>query len=495
MDRIVECVPNFSEGRKAETVEALVAAIRSVSGCVVLDQQSDADHNRTVITFVGTPEAVAEAAFVAAREALQRIDLTTHRGEHPRVGATDVIPFVPIRKVSIEDCVQIAREVGRRLAEELRIPVFLYEHAASAPFRRRIEDIRREDLEGLAERMRMDPRWAPDFGDARLHRTAGATVVGARRPLIAYNVNLASQDLNIAKAIAQTVRESDGGLRSVKAVGISLKSRGIVQVSMNLTNYEETPVYVAFEAVKAEGLKRGVAVQSSEVIGLIPEDAVAQIAGHFLQLEKFETEQVLEARMMQALTQDLSAMISPFLEAVSAPMPGPGGASVAATAAACAVSLGVMVSEVLLHDEAQAPKKEAIQETRKVFSRLRDNLHAAVREDAQAYAGLLEAYKRSKLDPDRPAAIQQAMDAAIAVPLAILEWSVEGMEALRQFIPSASEHLATDLKVGALLAQAAGHAAIAVIKTNLASVKDDPRGPSLLKNLASFEQRLAIASR
>ena len=491
MDRIVECVPNFSEGRNEDTIEALLSAIRSVSGVVLLDRQSDADHNRTVITFVGAPEAVGEAAFVAAREALQRIDLTTHRGEHPRVGATDVIPFVPIRKVSIEDCVQIAREVGRRLAEELRIPVFLYEHAASAPFRRRIEDIRREGLEGLAERMRMDPRWAPDFGDARLHRTAGATVVGARRPLIAYNVNLASQDLNIAKAIAQTVRESDGGLRSVKAVGIALKSRGMVQVSMNLTNYEETPVHVAFEAVKSEGLKRGVAVHSSEVIGLIPEDAVAQVAGHFLQLEKFETEQVLEARMMQALTQDLSAMISPFLEAVSAPMPGPGGASVAATAAACAMSLGVMVSEVLLHDKPQAPK-EAIQEMRKVFARLRDNLHVAVREDAQAYAGLLEAYKRSKLDPDRPLAIYQAMDGAIAVPLAILQWSVEGMEALRQFIPSASEHLATDLKVGALLAQAAGYAAIAVIKTNLASVKDDPRGPGILQTLASVEQRLAV---
>src|SRR5207237_594694 len=194
------------------------------------------------------------------------------------------------------------------------------------------------------------------------------------------------------KAIAQAVREWDGGLRSVKAVGISLKSRGIVQVSMDLTNPDERPVYVAFEAVKAEGLKRGVAVQSSEVIGLIPEDAVAQIAGHFLQLEKFETEQVLEARMMQALTQDLSAMISPFLEAVSAPMPGPGGASVAATAAACAVSLGVMVSEVLLHAEAKAPKNEAIQETRKVFARLLDNLHAAVRDDAQAYISLFEEY-------------------------------------------------------------------------------------------------------
>jgi glutamate formiminotransferase / formiminotetrahydrofolate cyclodeaminase len=491
MDRIVECVPNFSEGRKAETVEALVTAIRSISGSVVLDRQSDADHNRTVITFVGTPEAVAEAAFVAAREALQRIDLTTHRGEHPRVGATDVIPFVPIRGVSIEDCVHIAREVGRRLAEELRIPVFLYEHAASAPFRRRIEDIRREGLEGLAERMRMDPRWAPDFGDAKLHRTAGATVVGARRPLIAYNVNLASQDLNIAKAIAQTVRESNGGLRSVKAVGIALKSRGMVQVSMNLTNYEETPVHVAFEAVKSESLKRGVAVHSSEVIGLIPEDAVSQVARHFLQLEKFETEQVLEARMMQALTQDLSAMISPFLEAVSAPMPGPGGASVAATAAACAVSLAVMVSEVLLHDEAQAPKKEAIQETRKVFARLRDNLHAAVREDAQAYAGLLEAYKLSKLDPDRPQAIRQAMDAAIAVPLAILQWSVEGMEALRPLIPTVAPHLATDLQVGVTLTQAAGMSAITVIRTNLQSLQGDPRVPELLTRLAAFEERLS----
>ena len=276
----------------------------------------------------------------------------------------------------------------------------------------------------------------------------------------------------------------------MKAVGIPLKTRGMVQVSMNLTNYQDTPVHVAFEAVKSEALKLGVEVHSSEVIGLIPEGAVAQAAGHFLQLEKFQTEQVLEARMMQALTQDLSAMVSPFLAAVSARMPGPGGASVAAMTAACGTSLGVMVSEVLLNDDQQASKKETFQQARKILTRLRDNLHAAVREDAQAYAGVLEANKRSKLDPDRAAAIQQAMALAIAVPLAIIEWTVEGREALRQLMPSASEHLATDLKVGSLLAQAAGYAAILVVRTNLESLKGDPRIPELLNNLASFEKQL-----
>src|SRR3989338_6976611 len=295
MNRLVECVPNFSEGRKPETVDALAAAISSVPGVVLLDRQSDADHNRSMLTFMGSPEAVAEAAVRAAGGALHRIDLTTHRGEHPRGGATDVLPFVPIRGVTMDDCVHLARTVGRRLAEELHIPVFLYEHAAKSPFRTRIEDIRRGGLEELGELMRTSPEWAPDFGDAKLHRTAGATIVGARRFLIAYNVNLASIGLDLAKAIALKVRASNGGLPSVKAVGIDLKTRGCVQVSMNLTNYEETPVHAAFEAVKAEAAGRGVAVCSSEVIGLIPEAAVAQVAEHYLMLESFSISQVLEA--------------------------------------------------------------------------------------------------------------------------------------------------------------------------------------------------------
>jgi len=301
MDCLVECVPNFSEGRKAETVDALAAAICSVPGVALLDRQSDTDHHRSVLTFIGPPEVVAEAAFRATEQALHRIDLRTHHGEHPRVGATDVIPFVPISGVTMDDCVHLARTVGHRLAEALRIPVFLYGYAAKVPFRAHVEDIRRGGLSELAERMRTDPDWAPDFGDAKLHRTAGATIVGARRFLIAYNVNLASTDLDLAKAIALKVRASNGGLPSVKAVGIALQSRGCVQVSMNLTNYEETPLHVAFEAVKAEAAQQGVSIRSSEVIGLLPEAAIAPIVARDLMLESFSMSQSLETRIAQAL--------------------------------------------------------------------------------------------------------------------------------------------------------------------------------------------------
>jgi len=490
MDRIVECVPNFSEGRNAKTIDALVTAIRSVPGVIVLDCQSDADHNRTVLTFVGPPDGVAEAAFFAAREALHRIDLTTHRGEHPRVGATDVIPFVPIRGVTMEDCIHLARIVGHRLAEELHIPIFLYEHAAKAPFRTRIEDIRRGGLEELAERMRMNPEWAPDFGDAKLHRTAGATIVGARRPLIAYNVNLASTNLDVARAIGHTVRASNGGLPSVKAVGIALKTRGLVQVSMNLTNYEETPVHKAFEAVKSEAAKHGVSVHSSEVIGLIPEAAVAQVAGHYLQLENFKTDQVLEARLAQALSHDLSATVGPFLEAVSAPSPTPGGGSVAAMAGAAAMSLGIMVAGRLIEGESHPGKAAELQKQRDRLIHLRDRLQAAIREDADAYTEVIQASKRLKVDPERERAIQQALILATAVPLAVTELAIEGMEALQGLVPLTKSPLATDLNVGILLAQVAGEGALGTAKTNLDSLKNDPRVPDMLKRLVPFEERL-----
>ncbi len=490
MDRLVECVPNFSEGRKPETIDALVAAIRSVPGVVLLDRQSDADHNRSVLTFVGPPESVAEAAFRAAEQALHRIDLTTHRGEHPRVGATDVIPFVPIRSVTMDDCVHLARIVGRRLAEELHIPVFLYEHAAKTPFRTHIEDIRRGGLEELAERMRMNPEWAPDFGDAKLHRTAGATIVGARRPLIAYNVNLAAIDLDLAKAIALKVRASNGGLPFVKAVGIDLKSRGCVQVSMNLTNYEETSVHEAFEAVKAEAAGHGVAVHSSEVIGLIPEAAVAQVAAHYLMLENFSMSQVLEARMAQGLTQDVSATVGPFLEAVSAPHAAPGGGSMAAMTGAAAMSVGVMVSGRLLEKETRLDKAAALRARHDLLIQLRDRLQAAIREDAEAYDAVLRNAKRPMIDPGRDAALKDALSVAIAVPLAITELAVQGMEALLALIPLATPPMAADLKAGIFAAQAAGEGALACVKANLDSLKDDPRVPDLLKQLAPFENRL-----
>ncbi|TAL08878.1 MAG: glutamate formimidoyltransferase [Nitrospirae bacterium] len=490
MTRLVECVPNFSEGRKPGTIDALVTAIRAVPGVVLLDRQSDADHNRSVLTFIGPPEAAAEAAFRAAEQALHRIDLTTHRGEHPRVGATDVIPFVPIRGVTMEDCAHLARTVGRRLAEELHIPVFLYERAAKVPSRTHIEDIRRGGLEELGERMRTSPEWAPDFGDAKLHRTAGATIVGARPVLIAYNVNLATIDLDLAKAIAHKVRASNGGLPSVKAVGIDLKSRGCVQVSMNLTNYEETPVHAAFAAVKAEAARHGVAVSGSEVIGLIPEAAVSQVAAHHLMLENFSMSQVLEARMAQALTQDVSATVGPFLEAVSAPQAAPGGGSVAALAGAAAMALGVMVSGRLLEKETLPDKTADLRAKRDVLIQLRDRLQTAIREDAEAYGAVLRNSRRPAIDPERSAALTDALSVAIAVPLAITEWAVAGMQVLRALIPLAPPPMAADLKAGVFAAQAAGEGALVCVKANLDALKDDPRVPELLKRLGPFEKRL-----
>ncbi len=303
--RIVECVPNFSEGRNEATVRALTEAVRAVPGVALLDQTMDPDHHRAVLTFAGAPEAVVEAAFHAAKTAAARIDLRAHQGEHPCVGATDVIPFVPIRGVTMRDCVELARTVGRRIGEELKIPVFLYEQAATRPDHARLETIRLGGLTGLAHRMETDPDWTPDFGPPRLHPTAGATAVGARRILVAFNVNLKTNDLGIAKAIAKTVRQSSGGLAHVKAIGVPLASRGHVQVAMNLVNIDDTPVHVAFEAVRREAEQRGVQVAGSELIGLLPRQAMLQAEAHGLRIDSFDLSNVLETRLEQAGFGDL----------------------------------------------------------------------------------------------------------------------------------------------------------------------------------------------
>lgn len=304
-NRIVECVPNFSEGRNAATVHALTEAVRAVPGVVLLDQTMDPDHHRAVLTFAGAPEAVAEAAFHAAKTAAARIDLRTHQGEHPRVGATDVVPFVPIRGVTMRDCVELARTVGRRIGEELKIPVFLYEQAATHLAHTSLSDVRHGGLPGLAARMADDPAWTPDFGPRRLHPTAGATAVGARRILVAFNVNLDTNDLGIAQAIAKTVRQSSGGLAHVNAIGVPLASRGHVQVAMNLVNIDDTPVHVAFEAVRREAQQRGVQVTGSELIGLVPRQALLQAEAHGLRLESLDPSKVLETRLEQAGLGDL----------------------------------------------------------------------------------------------------------------------------------------------------------------------------------------------
>jgi len=300
MSKLVECIPNFSEGRRPEVIAAIVDVIKAVPAVIFMDQSSDESHNRSVITFAGTPEGVKEAAFQAAKKAIELIDMTKHKGEHPRMGAIDVLPFVPVKGVTVEECINLSREVGLRLSEELNLPVFLYEDSASTPGRQNLANIRRGQFEGMAEKI-AKPEWAPDFGKPQIHPTAGVVAVGARMPLVAYNINLDTSDIKIANEIAKVIRESSGGLNFVKAIGVMLEDRNIAQVSINMTNYPKTPLYRVFELVKFEARRYGVGILASEIIGLTPMNALIDSAKYYLQLEGFnEDKQVLENYVMQA---------------------------------------------------------------------------------------------------------------------------------------------------------------------------------------------------
>src|SRR6059036_2873601 len=299
MPEIVECVPNFSEGRRKEVVDAIAQAIASVHGVRVLDQEMDADHNRSVITFVGDRTAVAQAAFRGAQKAVELIDMSMHHGEHPRVGALDVLPFIPIAGVTMDDCVALARSVGKRIADELQVPVYLYEAAATRPDRKALPDVRRGEFEGLKVAIETDPDRKPDFGPAKLHPTAGACIVGARPVLIAWNVNLGTKDLTVAKRIAKAIRESDGGFPAVRAKGFELADRGLVQVSMNMTDYRRTSLVQVFEAIRSLAAKEGVEIIESEIIGLVPLDALVDAATQYFKLVRFHREQILETRLWE----------------------------------------------------------------------------------------------------------------------------------------------------------------------------------------------------
>jgi glutamate formiminotransferase len=301
MDRIVECVPNFSEGRRAEVVARLAESVGSVDGALVLGTHTDPDHNRSVVTFVAPPEVIVEAAVRVVARAAELIDLSKHLGQHPRMGACDVLPFVPVRGVTVEECVALAHEAGERIWRELQIPVYFYESAATRPERRNLADVRRGGFELLREEIGAKPERAPDVGEARVHPTAGACIVGVRPLLIAYNVTLDTRDISIARRIARAIRERDGGLPGLKALGFELESRGVVQVSMNLTSYERTNIHQAFEAVRREAERLGVPVITSEIVGLVPQAALDRAAAYFLQLENYSPDLVLENRIAAAL--------------------------------------------------------------------------------------------------------------------------------------------------------------------------------------------------
>src|SRR5437899_1842429 len=348
MSTLVECVPNFSEGRDKARVDAIVAAMK-MDGVYLLDREMDADHNRCVITLVGDREAIQEAAIRGVGKAAELIDLTKHRGAHPRMGAADVVPFIPIEGVTIEDCVAMARHVGAEIWKRHQIPVYLYEAAATSPERLNLENICRGQFEGIREEIGTNPARKPDFGEARVHPTAGAIVVGARKALIAYNVFLNTPDVDIAKKVAKAVRFSSGGLRYVKGAGFLV--RGLAQVSMNLTDFEQTPIHRVFEFVKREAARYGVAPVSSEIVGLIPKKALEMAAEWFLQVENFDSSLILENRLISVMegkkvAGGVRVGVEPFVEQLAAPTATPGGGSAAAASGAMAAGLATMVASM-----------------------------------------------------------------------------------------------------------------------------------------------------
>jgi glutamate formiminotransferase len=298
MPAVIECVPNISEGVRKASIDEIASAVRSAPGVRLLDVSSDASHNRSVLTFLGDAAGIRAGVAALFEAALPRIDLTRHKGEHPRVGAVDVVPIIPIRGATVADCVPLAREIGAAIAERHGVPVYLYEDAASADHRRNLADVRKGEFEGLPRKMQ-DPQWKPDFGPAQPHPTAGAVVVGVRAPLIAYNINLGTRDVSIAERIAKSIRHIGGGFRYVKAMGVELADRGQAQVSINMTNFKKTPLHLVFECVRSEAERYGVPIVGSEIVGLTPAEALFMAAEHYLRIENFRPEQVLEMRLLE----------------------------------------------------------------------------------------------------------------------------------------------------------------------------------------------------
>jgi glutamate formiminotransferase/formiminotetrahydrofolate cyclodeaminase len=505
MPPIIECIPNFSDARRPEVIAAIRQAIAEVPGAHVLDLHSDMDHNRSVITFAGAPQAVEEAAFRAIAKAAELIDLEQHRGEHPRIGATDVVPFVPISGVSMQDCVELARRLGQRVGQELGVPVYLYEEAATRPERKNLENLRRGQYEGLKADILTDPQRAPDFGPGHLGK-AGATVIGARFPLIAYNVYLTTDDVSVAKKIAKAVRFSSGGLRYVKALGLLVDGRA--QVSMNLTNFRETPVARAVEFIRREAGRYGVGVHHCELVGLIPEDALVDAAVWYLQLDQFEPEQILERRLRLALAEsdqvsvDSGQTLSPgpqaptqFLNALAGDSPTPGGGSASAYAGAAAAALVSMVARLTLGKRKYAAVEAQMQAAISQAEALRQELTRAIDEDAAAFNDVIAAYRLPKNSPEeeqaRQAAIQAALLEAANVPLKVACRSVDVMALAEVVVSQGNLNAISDGATAAVQARAALTGAGYNVRINAASLKDQDQVSRLLGELSQLEKQAA----
>lgn len=465
---LVECVPNFSEGRDRATIDAVRAAIVAVPGVRLLDVQSDAAHNRSVFTFVAAPPVVVEAAFAAMRVATARIDLTKHSGEHPRIGATDVVPFVPVTAVTMEECVALARQLGERVGKELGIPVFLYARAATRAERVLLPDLRRGEFEGMRQRT-----IEPDFGPSHVHATAGATAIGARPFLVAYNVYLDTRDVSIAKDIAKQIRTSSGGLPAVQASGFEVE--GLAQVSMNLLDIDITPPATVFGAIKALAGKRGVDVKKSEVVGLIPERAIMRAAGATLNLPD-PADHLLEAKIRAAEGPGLDG----WIDELAGASPVPGGGSAAALAGTLAAALVAMVARLTVGRKAYAAVQERATEILVEADRLRSELRRLVDDDALAYTAVSQAYKIPKDDPARARAVDDALLEAARVPAEVAKRAQRVHQLAQEIEGIGNKNAVSDARVAGMLAEAARQGANENVRVNVEAMSDKARGQGLL---------------
>ena len=487
---LIECIPNFSEARRPEVIDQIVSAITSVEGARLLDRSSDLDHNRTVLTYAGPPEAVEEAAFRAIKTAAELIDLNKHTGEHPRIGATDVVPFVPLSGATMEDCVAMAKRLGQRVGDELNIPVYLYEAAATRPERTNLENIRRGQYEGLKIEIESNPDRKPDYGPAKLG-SAGATVIGARSPLIAFNVYLTTSEVEIAKKIAKAVRQSSGGLRYVKALGLLVEGRA--QVSMNLTNFRETPIGRVVETIRREAQRYGVGVHHSELVGLIPQEALIDTAVWYTQLDQFSAEQILESRLYQSGDSQSKESIASFLDDLAAATAAPGGGSAAAYAGAMGAALVAMVAGLTIGRKKYLAVEAEMQAVRVQAEELRKELTDAVEDDSAAFEAVMGALKLPKETDEeqksRAAAIYIATINAAHVPIHTVKNSVKVMELAARCAKDGNLNAISDAMSGAAMAHAALTAAGYNVRINLNSLEDKSAGEKMLKELADLEKQ------
>jgi glutamate formiminotransferase/formiminotetrahydrofolate cyclodeaminase len=478
--KLIECVPNFSEGRRPEVIAAIRDAIAGVAGAHVLDVSADASHNRCVVTFVAPIDVVVEAAFEAIKSAREHIDLTSHTGEHPRMGATDVVPFIPLEGATMDDCIALARQLGERVGRELSIPVFLYERAATHPGRENLADVRRGEFEGLQKEIGVTPLRTPDFGPSAVHATAGATAIGARPFLVAYNVYLGpASNMSVAREVAKAVRGSVGGLKYVK--GLAFEVDGQAQVSMNLVDTDRTPLHQAYDMVKMEAEARGVTPTWSELVGLVPERALFEAAARHIRLRNFTPDMVLERKVRSAISGGES--LSDFVGSVASPSPTPGGGSVAAHAGALAAALAQMVAGLTMGKKKYAAVDAEMRELAVRAAGLGNTLAALVARDASAYAVVAAAYKLpdegDAQASEKARTVDDALMHAADVPLETARACAEVAELALAVAERGNTNAATDAGVAALMAEAGCVGASYNVRVNVVALGDRSRGAAL----------------